>query len=216
VSDTLGDMKDRIADELARFDLTSQIANAINDAVSAYEDERFFFNETRAITFSSVSGQEFYDGSDNTLLDALQKIDYIILYMNNTPFKLRAEVPSIMELNSQNGLLQGPPLSYCYYAQSIRFYPVPNNDTWTFRVGASIKIAAPASDIEVGNPWMMRTGAERLIRSRAKLELSLHVLKDEEMAQTMATAVNEAYNQLMGRTAQLTQIGQGRVMPMDF
>jgi hypothetical protein len=80
------------------------------------------------------------------------------------------------------------------------------------RVAAAVDVAAPTTDVEASNPWM--TTAERLIRSRAKLELALHVLKDLELAATMQQAVEEAFEQLKSRTAQITQIGDGRVMGM--
>ena len=75
-------------------------------------------------------------------------------------------------------------------------------------------VAAPATDDETGNPWM--THAERLIRSRAKLELALHVLKDETLAGTMKAAVSEAWDQLKSRTSQITQVGQGKIRAMEF
>jgi len=210
---TLAIMKARIADELARSDLTSQIAYAITDAITAYEDERFHFNESRATTFSTVDGQEFYSSSDAAAIGNIQKIDYVKVYVGNQPHDLGYERPGDMESLSLNGTQEGTPWSYTWYGNQIRLYPVPDQ-AYTIRIGASVKVAAPASDAEASNSWM--THAERLIRSRAKLELALHVLKDTELAQTMITAVEEAFEQLKGRTNLLTQAGQGRVRAMEF
>lgn len=206
-------MKARIADELARTDLTSQIAYAIGDAIAAYEDERFYFNEARTITFSTVASQEFYDSDDAAAFANLVKIDYVFIYIGDQPFQLLAMKPADMEASVLNGTSTGQPSWYCYYNEQMRFYPVPS-DAWTVRIGAAVKVAAPASDSEASNPWM--TKAERLIRSRAKLELALHVLKDTELAGTLTQAVEEAYEQLKERTNQLTQIGEGTVAPMCF
>jgi hypothetical protein len=206
-------MKARIANELARDDLTSEIADAINDAIAAYEDERFFFNESRATTFSTVDGQEFYDSDDAAAIPTLQKIDYVVLYVGNDPRKLEYERPETMEHLSINGTQEGTPWAYTWYGGQLRLYPIPDQ-AYTVRVGASVKVAAPASDAETGNPWM--THAERLIRSRAKLELALHVLKDPDLAQTMDAAVDEAFTQLKSRTNQLTQADRGRVRAMEF
>lgn len=224
---TLGDMKVRIADELARPDLASQTANAINDAISAYQDQRFFFNETRAITFPSVQGQEFYDQNDNAALGTLQSIDYVILYMSSPqPFYLDAELPAILELSSQNGTFQGPPSKYCQYGQQIRVYPVPSNSGWTFRIGAAIMVPAPITDIESNNKWMIN--AEMLIRSRAKYELAVHVLKDPDLARFMGGmtvdstgnptggAVGSALKALKNQTTKITKVGKGRVFVEHF
>ncbi len=56
-----------------------------------------------------------------------------------------------------------------------------SSSNWTLRVAGNYHIAAPASDIEAGNPWM--NAAETLIRSRAKYELFEHVLYDDVMAE---------------------------------
>lgn len=210
---TLAVMKARIVDELDRSDLTSQIAYAISDAILAYESERFLFNESRSVTFSTVAGQEFYDKSDAAGLGTIQKIDYVVLYIGNTPYHLKAMAPSDIETASVSGTNTGQPGWYCWYGSQIRLYPCPA-DVWAVRIGAFVKVAAPASDTEADNPWM--TTAERLIRSRAKLELALHVLKDPEMAQTMNLAVTEAFDQVKARTNKLTQIGDGRIAAMEF
>lgn len=223
---TLGDMKTRIIDELDREDLASQVANAINDAIQAYQHIRFYFCESRAITFPSVANQEFYDFNDNPLLGQLQKIDYVILYMDTQPFYLDAALPADLELKSQSGTFLGPPSQYCQYAEQLRVWPVPSASTWTFRVGASLQIPAPIKDLESNNKWMVN--AERLIRSRAKYELAVHVLKDTDLARFMGGsqvdqdgspiggAIGEALTQLNQQTTRITQVGQGRVIAMQF
>lgn len=210
---TLTIMKARIADELARSDLTSQIAYAISDAIKAYQDERFHFNESRAITFPTVASQEFYTSSDAASLGTINKIDYVGVYVGNIMTRLKAETPADIELMSQNGTTTGTPISYCWYGNALRLYPVPST-VLTVRIGAAVNAAEPATDGEASNPWM--THAERLIRSRAKLEIALHVLKDPELAETMNAAVKEAFDQLKGRSNQLTQIERGRVVAMEF
>jgi hypothetical protein len=207
---TLAIMKARIADELARSDLTSQIAYAIGDAIDAYKDERFHFNESRAITFVTSADQEFYDSTDAAALATINKIDYVTLYLGDQPFQLEALTPAQIEHSSTNGTSTGQSSWYCWYGEQIRLYPVPSG-AWTVRIGAAVNAAAPADDDEASNPWM--THAERLIRSRAKMELALHVLKDIDLAQTMGQAVEEAFQQLKEKSNRLTQVGEGRIRP---
>jgi len=210
---TLAIMKARIADELARSDLTSQIAYSISDAIEAYEDQRYFFNETRAITFSTVASQEFYDENDVAAFANLQKIDYVTIYYGDQPYTLIAMKPDEMEWSSTNGTSIGQPSWYTYYNEQLRLYPIPN-DVRTVRVAGSVKVAAPATDDEANNPWM--THAARLIRSRAKLELAMHVLYEDETAKTMSQATDEASEQLDSRSAMLMRIGNNRIQPMEF
>lgn len=210
---TLTIMKARIADELARSDLTSTIAYAITDAISAYSTERFHFSESRAISFPTVASQQFYTVADHASIPLINVIDYVGIYVGDIMSRLRSETPAEIEVWSQNGQGEAIPSSYCWYGDSLRLYPTPG-DVYTVRIGAAVKVAAPASDSEASNAWM--THAERLIRSRAKLELALHVLKDPELAQTMATATEEALQQLRDRSARLGQLEKGRVRPMLF
>lgn len=211
---TLATMKSRIADELGdRTDIDSQIANAISDAIAAYQDERWWFNETRALTFTTTAEQEFYGADDAADIGNIQKIDYVMLYVGSVTYRLEYKPPFEVEALSLNGVYVGVPWAYTWYGAQMRLYPSPV-DAYTVRVGCSVIIAAPASDTETGNHWM--TSAERLIRSRAKLELALHVLKDTALAQTMEAAVSEAWKQLKSRTNQLTQPEGGRVRAMQF
>lgn len=206
-------MKSRIASELRRSNITSQIASAISTAISAYEDERFYTNESRENTFSTVADQEFYTSSDAAFIGLLTKIDYVFLYIDNSPFQLHPTFPEYLEEASENSTSTGSPSEYSWYDEKIRLYPVPD-EVWTIRVGGVLSIAEPASDSETGNFWM--TTAERLIRSRAKQELALHVLRDVELAQIMGGAATEAFEQLDRRTKRITKTGGGRIKPMEF
>lgn len=210
---TLTIMKARIASELRRSDLTTQIASAIDTAIQAYQDQRWFFNESRDLTFSTVADQEFYTSSDDADIGLVKKIDYVKIYMDDHPNVLQVEDPARMEWLSQNGTATGEPLYYCYYARKFRLYPVPS-DVYTVRIGAQIKLAGPATDEEADNPWMIE--AERLIRSRAKYELALHVLRDTKLAEGMASAVQEAEAQLRRDTNQQTQQGGWLIQATKF
>ncbi len=210
---TLAVMKARIASELRRPNISTQIAAAITTAITAYEHERFYVSESRENTFTTVINQEFYSSVDAPFIATLTKIDYVMLIIENQPFELTAIEPREMESDSSNATSFGTPIEYNFYEQKFRFYPIANGE-WTVRVGGVLSVAAPASDSETNNFWM--TKAERLIRSRAKQELALHVLKDVNLAKLMGGAATEAYEQLNIRTTRLTKTGGGRIKPMNF
>lgn len=210
---TLTAMKARIAREVRRADLTTQIAEAISTAIGAYQEQRFYFNESRALTFSTVANQEFYTSADSANIGTIKKFDYVKLYVGDFPFELCPERPEEIEWVSQNGTQTGQPLSYCYYAQAIRLYPCPDQ-VYTVRIGGQIKLAEPASDGELNNAWMI--DGERLIRSRAKYELALHVLRDTRLAEEMASAVQEAEAQLRRDTNSQTQQGGWLIAATKF
>lgn len=205
-------MLDRIARELRRSNISTQIEEAVASAIASYQDERFHFNERRDFTFPTVALQEFYDASDSAEIDNIIKIDYAKLQVGNTVFELTPDFPAEIEGAASNATSTGQPGWYLYYGRQLRFYPIPA-EVWTIRVAGLFKYAAPATDAEAGNFWML--DCERLIRSRAKYELALHVLRDVELAQTMSAATTEALSQLKRWTTKLTQYGNGRVRPMS-
>lgn len=211
---TLTIMKDRIARELRRSNITTQIGEAIATAISAYQDDRFFFNEKRSVTFSTVANQEFYGIADAADLGNLVKIDYVKLRVGNTVFDMIGDRPDWMEGMSDNATSTGQPGWYVWYERQLRLYPVPAEAGWEVRVAGVYRYAAPATDDEANNFWM--TEGERLIRSRAKYELATHVLMDVGMAQVMTANTTEAFNQLKKKTNKLTQMDNGRVTPMQF
>lgn len=208
-------MKDRIDRELRRNGtIDTQIEEAIASAIEAYSDDRFHFNEKRTVTFTTVANQEFYDESDAALLAYLVKIDYVTMRINNTIFDILPDRPDRMESASDNATAVGQPGWFVYYERQLRFYPVPAESGWVIRVAGLYRYAAPLTDEEADNFWM--TEGERLIRSRAKYELATHVLRDMELAQIMTANTTEAFDQLKKKTNKLTQMGNGRVVPMQF
>lgn len=211
---TLAAMKARIAREVRRSNIGTQISEAIDTAIAAYADDRFYFNETRSVSFSTVAGQEFYSATDEESLGRVRKIDYAKLFIGDYPYHLTPETPERMEFLSQNGTQTGQPLTYCYYGRQFRLWPVPVESN-TVRLGCVLDIPAPADDAEPNNPWM--TDAERLIRSRAKLELARHVLVDDtQLLSSMEAAADEAFTQLRRRSNNLLQQGGWAITPTQF
>lgn len=227
---TQAQMKLDIADELARPDLLvpnpdipgqniAPVASAIATAIDAYQQERFFWSESRANVFQTVGGQEFYNDSQaGFALSTLMGFDYVVLYLGGTglgtgaiPWLMNRATEKELELLNQNGLVQGQPYNYGYFNQQLRLGPIPDT-VYTIRVVAHMYTPPPANDAATNNPWM--TYAERLIRSRAKYELLLHVIRNPEEAEVVATAVTESFEMLKGRTNRL--VGQSIFLPMEF
>lgn len=210
---TLTLMKARIARELRRSNISTQIAEAIGSAIQAYQAERFHFNERRDVTFPTVAAQEFYDSSDLAALGDLLKIDYVKLIVGDQNFTLLPDLPSEIESAATNSTAVGMPGWYLWYGLQMRLYPIPA-EVFTVRVAGMFRYAAPLTDGETGNFWM--TDAEMLIRSRAKYELALQVLYDDRLANTMGASVMEALSQLKRLTNKLTTGYNGRVIPMSM
>lgn len=216
---TLATMKSRIASELRRTNITTQIASAIETAIDAYKHERFWFNETREITFNTVSGQWQYDSSDNADLGNVLRWDYVLSEVGDDYFTLMPMSPVEIEVLNGDGDFEGQPLNWSYYNNQLLIYPIPN-EAFAIRVGGLIAKAAPATDAEANNVWM--THAEKLIRCRAKYELYQHVLMDQVMAAQFNPdndlgPTAKALQELRTRTNWLTNTGGAFVItPTQF
>ncbi len=225
-SKTLALMKARIADEIGRDDLGSQIEYAIMDAIDVYSVDRFFFNETRDIVFDLTQGVDLYGKDDYAGIADILKIDYLYFYYGGCPYRGRPRDPDWMEAAYSSPVTQGVPSDYCWYGQKLRLYPAPPDSGYSVRVGCVYIVAAPSSDEEMDNPWMNE--AEMLIRARAKFELATHVTYDADMAAAMGGGMLDANGQPSGgcigsalsnlnrRTAKITRVGSGVVVPMAF
>lgn len=210
---TLGYMQDKIADQIARADLATQITETINDAIIFYQPHRFIFSEGRDTSLSTVIGQEFYGVADDVLLgpNGLFAFDYITVTIGTAKFDLPRYQPEDIELLTQSGTQMGQPQCYSYYNYQMRLYPVPSA-VYPLTIAAHQRIAPPTAQNTVGNAWMV--DGERLIRGRAKYELAINYTGDMDEAQRMTAYVNEAYDELKARTNKLA--GTGFITPTMF
>lgn len=223
---TLGIMKARIAREIARGNLTTQIAEAITTAISVYQKERFRFNETlplAAVTFNTVVGQPYYSGAAPTItpvtsLPTLQKIDYLNILIGNTVQQLEKIDPEQIRLLNFANTQSGQPLNWAWEGETIMLYPTPAA-VYPITIGAFFQYPEPANDAETGNRWML--DGELLIRSRAKFEIATHVTRNQQMADDMSPepppagkstghATWRAWRDLKGEANRVTRLGRIR------
>lgn len=214
---TLAIMKARIASEITRSDLTTQIANAISDAIAVYQSERFRFSDSppnAPATFNTVVNQSVYTASDLAGIGTLFHIDGVYALIGSMQQPLRREAPGdLFELNENT--TGGPPTLYAYADNQLVLSPTPAG-VYVMTLDAFRAVAAPASEDEANNPWMVE--GERLIRARAKYEIAVHVTRNKMMADAMSPdedargAAWRAYNDLKRQTNRVNATGRIRAM----
>lgn len=222
---TQGDMKTRIAQELARADLTTHIANAITDAIGIYQKERFRFNENipdNAKSFVTVAGQAIYTSADLADIATVQAFDYMLMKVGITLFQLKREDPVVVKLYNQTTQMMGQPGWWAYEGNEIILAAIPDQ-AYTIYVGGFFVAPAPANDAEANNPWM--NTAERLIRARAKYEICRNVTRNHGWAQQFSPDPPDENGGVMGEAwreerllkAEANRVtGRGIVRPMPF
>lgn len=224
---TLAIMKERICGELGRADLNevsefrtvspvSAVHDAIMAAIDAYSHEEFYFSQSRAaVAFNTVANQDIYTSADvgASAIARIVKIEYAMITVGGTARRLVPRFADAVEdSNLGSGGLVGTPAYYTWYAESIRLEPIPV-DVFAVRFGCILKIAAPATEGEASNRWMV--DAERMIRSRAKAELYAHVIKKTDLAETYMGLAGEANQQLQLKTENLNNPESRQVVSWD-
>ena len=197
-----GTMQDRIADELDRSDLTTQIQAAIQSAIAFYQDERFFFNEgvTNIVT---ATASEAYAVS--SILD----IDYVVVNVNGHPADMTPRPFDYID-SIRDPSYTGIPHQYGIFADQMYVYPVPN-DVYTIEVAGCIALGTLTATADT-NAWM--TSGEELIRRRAKADLCNDILKDYEEADRQTQLELRALERLKART--FSKVRSGGIIPTEF
>lgn len=201
---TYATMQTRIADEIARSDLTSQIQYAILDAIKAYEAEEFWFNRLYRST-ASISAGEYYIALPGNVL----KIDKIILQINaSTEDYLIARDASFM-LEAQSPLHDSQPKEYAIYGDRILF-DAQSDATYPIFINGTEKFAAPSSGTDT-SAWFVE--AEELIRHRAKANLYMDVVMDGDNYAKCKQREKEAFDHLKAKS---NVRGSGKLRPTWF
>ena len=212
---TLADIKADIADSIddTTGEYAAQIATAINKAIRYCERKTFYFNETRDVTFVTVDGQEWYGAADNANIPTLVHIQAAFREdANNVRLPLNYDYPQSIELLADNSAIRGEPMSYTYFGQRVRLYPIPDTQPFTIRLQVGpYRLTALSGDAD-SNVWT--TEAQDLITARAKYIVANDTLKDAVIA---AEALNDYNDQLTALEAETSsRNGSGYIQPTSF
>lgn len=204
---TFLEMQQRIADDLNRTDLTTQIKKAINRAIIYYEKEPFWFKETSA-TFSTVASQKAYTEANMSITD-ISRIHLVEAVLNSANYELDEHDIKWIEGKNPNDAT-GQPTDYAWWQLKLYFYLVPNA-IYTIRVWYTKKYTALSADSDT-NDWT--TYAEDLIEARARKWLYGRVIKDANNATIAGIEEQEALESLRGVSE--GHVAQGKIPPTSF
>lgn len=173
----------------------------INAAITQFQKKRFWFNESRDVSFSTVASQAEY--AFETIGTEFYKIDGAYVTVSAQDVRELDRV-SYVDLEEVYGSASGVPRGYAYINRALRLSRSPDA-IYSVRLAGHIRIDPPAADDTADNEWF--TEAYELIMCHAKALLYAHRWEDEVRAQTMAVAASTAYRALRGATADKTRTG---------
>lgn len=198
-------MQTRIADEIARADLSDQIKLAILSAVDHYKDERFWFNEGE-VSFYTVAG------TDHTELDVtFGELDIATVTVSGSRNEMLPANYTDIRQSVLQSTLTGQPHRYAIFEESIWYDPIPD-DAYLVTLSGLIYFTTLSADDDT-NAWT--TEAEQLIRHHAKADLFANVTRNDKEAQKMAGLVTTVFlPELRKKTIQKANLG--RLRPTRF
>lgn len=193
----------RIADDLNRSDLNTQIDKAINRAIEFYEKQRFWFNEN-TWTFVTVAGTESYTFSTASTTDLLE-IDQVTLTRTSTDIYPLDQITfqKLRQINTTGTTTRGAPSKFALYKSTWYLYPVPDA-VYTVTIYGQKSYAAMTADADTND---FTTDAEDLIEARARWWLYANILKDVTQATVAKASEIEALQSLQAKTANIQSTG---------
>lgn len=207
MANDLQSLQARIADELTRTDLTSQIASAIDRAIDHYAARRFWFNEQRVTGVCTPNNEYVNYPTGLRVLDAV----FARLSAGGNPpgYPLEKKSEAEIEEFAQAVNTATQPMLYCTIGSQIRLYPMPNAAYPLTFVGV-FDLPALSAPTDT-NAWT--SDAQDLICARAKYTINRDILRDSDAMTFDKIAVSSAIKRLAGETARRT--GTGIIRPSE-
>lgn len=211
LADMISDIADNVDDTTGEY--TDQIQSSILAAIRFCERKTYYFNQTRDVTFPTVNGQEWYTSAYNANIPTLIRIQQA--YSEDSQgqrVELCRELPSELEILSDNSASRGEPVSFTYFNQQIRLYPIPGAEVYTIRLQLGPYRLAPLLVAADTNAWLSE--AYDMVKARAKYILQKDTLKDAALA---AEALNDFNDQELALADETSRRGgRGLIMATDF
>jgi len=223
-ANTYGQLQARVQNEVLGSPTTTDIQNAIQDAILAYERESFDFNRIRSFgdvtgsqsDLQTNNGQEFYGYTDLPILANLPHITKILVLAFANRYPLMQRTPQWIDDQSISTTWQGLPTDWCWDSGLLRLYPVPN-DQYPLILDATVRFAPMVQPTDY-SVWTNR--AEPVIRTEAKRLLFKNIIRDQGQVDSMELDLmgdprtgRQGYLPMIRREATRRAGGTGKLRP---
>lgn len=178
--------------------ITAAASNAVDLAIKHYENQQWWFLESRTVITSSSSAEYYTHG--------YQDIDSITIEINSNTYPLIQRTYETIEgWFTKSNVYVGFPTDFAMYGAEIRLYPIPN-DAYNMTVSGRKSIGSPSA--AGSNAWT--TDAELLIQSRAEWQLYSLRYGDLEGAAAAKQVENDELSRLRSLNMSKTSTGRAR------
>ena len=217
---TFLDVRNRVADQLARSDLSAQIDREIQLAIARYNRRVTWLHEVRAVTLTSVAAQAWYSSVDVSTGAGPQAVVgrtavdvsdiQSVRYMRTADYDDLKQVHySDFERFFDTTGSGGRTAYFTLYAGQIGLWPVPaGGGTFTLSVVCKPVVPSSATDTSV---WFDQ--AQELIENAAAAAICRKFIQDGERAQAFQVYETAAWEDLVREGNQ--KMATGRLKAHD-
>lgn len=214
---TFLDVRNRVADQLARSDLSAQIDREIQLAITRYNRRVTWLHEVRAVTLTSVAAQAWYSTVDVSTGAGPQDVAgrtavdvsdiQSVRYMRTADYDDLKQVRySYFERFFDTTGSGGRTAYFTLYAGQIGIWPVPAGvETFTMSVVCKPVVPSSAADTSV---WFDQ--AQELIENAAASAICRKFLSDGERAQAFKVFEDAAWDELLAESNKKAATGRIR------
>ncbi|WP_144753999.1 hypothetical protein [Bartonella saheliensis] len=192
----VNDIQDEIDDQTDEY--VDQVQKAIFSAIRFCERLPFYFNESREVVLNTIKGKNRYGGEENPIIPAAVRIVDAYIYGDyQSKSKLLHIDPLLLE-KLENEQHQGMPTQYSYFAQKLILYPIPDR-IYSLRLILDPIRIKEIENVQEASLWFLE--AYELIKTRAKYEIYINIIKEPQMAAAAFAMFNEQLEALQIETS---------------
>lgn len=209
---TFLDLRTNIATDLTRQDIDAQTKNAVIDAIKAYEAERFWFNQTRSLTFSTIAAQNAYGSAALSQIPNVIEFDQVFFRDTATSsgYALCKQEADDFEWLLNANTANGRPTDYTFIDGQMLLWPTPAA-AYIIRPHMHYRLPMLSAD---GDSTAWCNEAENLIRAHAKMILYANVIEDDAGASRMQAQIPFLKGRLDEETT--SRMATGRIRGTRF
>jgi hypothetical protein len=200
---TFGELVDLIELDLAADNntlLETEVEDAINRAISSYEEQRFVFNEGIDTSLTTTAGTPDYALPATMLI-----VDQVQYTHSARKYRLERETYEwYLDAADEQTARVGPANQFTIFANRLYLFPTPSATGDQITIHGVIRLAnVPFTADGQSNAWTTNDDALQLIRARAKADILMNRLWNPEMGGVTHAMSKEFLKKLRGDSDRL-------------
>lgn len=190
---TLADMTDELANELIGGQSNDEIRASISEAISCYENERFWFLETSSV-FNTVIGQDYYTDTEITdpPLTRLIELDRATVLINGYECEIDWEGSNRVDWKADSQST-GEPYALALYGERLRLYPIPDQVYQVTLKGAFRQEELDLEDDDATSAWFDKRYGYYLVKAKTAALVEAIYNRNQDSAERYEALADQHY-----------------------